>query len=114
MGSSGWADSYIREVELGRTIKFRPTGNSMEPHIKSGQLVQVTPMRHFLDSGHPKVGDIVLCLVNGSQYLHLITKVEKSPLTSSIRRERYEIGNAHGKINGWATKIYGLVTNVED
>jgi hypothetical protein len=37
-------------------------------------------------------GDIVLCKVNGSQYLHLI---------KHIQGDRYQIGNNIGKINGW-------------
>lgn len=38
-----------------------------------------------------KTGDVVLCKVAGSQYLHLIKAIEGS---------RYQIGNNKGKING--------------
>lgn len=34
-------------------------------------LVQVIPIQNFLNSDHNKVGDIVLCVVNDCQYLHL-------------------------------------------
>ena len=50
-------------------------------------------------------GDIVLCKVNGSQYLHLI---------KAIQGDRYQIGNNIGRINGWIGigSIYGICTNI--
>jgi hypothetical protein len=53
-----------------------------------------------------QVGDIVLCKVNGSQYLHLI---------KAIQGARVRIGNNRGRINGWITgnSIYGKCTKVE-
>lgn len=53
------------------------------------------------------MGDIVLCKVNGSQFLHLI---------KAIRGEEFQIGNNRGKINGWVSgaQIYGLCIEVRD
>jgi phage repressor protein C with HTH and peptisase S24 domain len=101
-----WADKYIERLDLGETVQFRPRGNSMEPRIKSGQLVTVDPLmtRDF------KVGDIVLCTVDGKQYVHLVKQIAEAP--SGMRRTL--IGNNHGKINGWASDVYGVVINVED
>jgi hypothetical protein len=52
------------------------------------------------------VGDIVLCKVNGNQYLHLV---------KAIQGARFQIGNNRGRINGWITaaSIYGKCTKVE-
>jgi hypothetical protein len=52
------------------------------------------------------VGDIVLCRVNGSQYLHLV---------KAIHGDRFHVGNNRGGINGWITRrqIYGRLTSVE-
>lgn len=40
----------------------------------------------------------MLCSVHGRQYLHLI---------KAKRGEQYQIGNNHGRINGWTDIIYG-------
>ena len=98
----GWATGYIARLGRGETVSFRPRGDSMRGKISSGQLVTVAP----LGDRALAVGDIVLCKVAGSQYLHLV---------KAIRGERYQIGNNRGRINGWvgASSIYGVVTRVE-
>lgn len=97
-----WATHYIDKLKTGETVQFRPRGNSMKGKIASGQLVTVEPVAGRL----LQKGDIVLCRVNGSQYLHLI---------KAIQGGRYQIGNNIGRINGWVTinSIYGICTNVE-
>lgn len=104
----GWASAYIDELEAGRAVSFRPRGRSMEPRILDGALVTVDP----LVAGKPaKVGDVVLCRVgvgtqHESEYLHLV--VDVSPGTGW-----YQIGNAHGRVNGWTRNVYGIVSRVE-
>ncbi len=97
-----WATSYIEDLKNGKTVQFRPRGNSMKGKVESGQLVTVMP----INGRELQKGDIVLCKVNGSQYLHLI---------KAIQGERFQIGNNIGRINGWITQnsIYGICTNVE-
>ena len=53
-----------------------------------------------------QVGDVVLCKVNGRQYLHLI---------KAIQGGRFQIGNNRGRVNGWVSAgcIYGRLTRVE-
>ena len=74
----------------------------MAPKIKSGQLCAVAPV----DVPSLEVGDIVLCKVKGSEYLHLI---------KAIQGQRYQIGNNRGRINGWISSrsIYGRLLKVE-
>jgi len=98
----GWATGYIARLAEGETVQFRQRGNSMMGKIESGQLCTVVPV----DSGLLKVGDIVLCKVNGRQYLHLVKAIQGS---------RFQIGNNRGRINGWvsAKSIYGRCTQVE-
>jgi hypothetical protein len=76
----------------------------MAGKIESGQLCKVTPID---DYSKLAVGDIVLCKVNGSQYLHLI---------KAIQGPRFQIGNNRGRVNGWITakSIYGKCISVED
>jgi hypothetical protein len=83
-------------------VQFRPRGNSMQGKIDSGQLCTVAPV----DPATLKVGDIVLCKVNGKQYLHLV---------KAIQGNRFQIGNNRGKINGWVSgnSIYGKCVRVE-
>ncbi len=97
----GWADGHITRLSLGETVQFRPRGHSMVGKIDSGQLCTVAPVgEHQL-----AVGEIVLCRVKGSQYLHLI---------KAIQGERYQIGNNRGGINGWVTRrqIFGRLLSV--
>lgn len=97
----GWATRHIQDLKDGKTIQFRPHGNSMIGKINSGDLCTVEPIK-----GDLEVGDIVLCKVYGNQYLHLI---------KAIQGDRYQIGNNHGGINGWVgiNGIYGKCIRVE-
>jgi hypothetical protein len=74
----------------------------MRGKIEPGQLCTVEPV----DPTTLEVGDIVLCKVNGRQYLHLV---------KAIQGDRFQIGNNRGRINGWVSRggIYGKCTRVE-
>jgi hypothetical protein len=98
-----WASDYITRLLAGKTVQFRPRGSSMEGKIGSGQFVTVEPCK----PDDLAKGDIVLCKVGGSQYLHLIKAIEKG---------RFQIGNNFGRINGWisADFIYGKCIKIEN
>lgn len=98
----GWASDHIVRLKNGETVQFRPRGNSMKGKIESGHLCTVEPV----DVAMLKDGDIVLCKVNGQQYLHLV---------KAIQGERFQIGNNRGRINGWVGKnaIFGKCVKVE-
>lgn len=98
----GWATLYIDKLKQNETVSFRPRGNSMKGKIESGQLCTVKPVKEEELSK----GDIVLCKVNGNEYLHLI---------KAIQGKRFQIGNNIGRINGWITfnSIYGKLVKVE-
>ncbi len=74
----------------------------MTGKIESGQLCTVAPV--VADS--LKVGDIVLCKVNGRESIHLI---------KAIQGPRFQIGNNRGRINGWvsANAVFGKCVKVE-
>ncbi len=99
----GWANNHIAKLLAGETVQFRPRGNSMAPKIENGQLCTVVPLGE--DDGLA-IGDIVLCKVNGSQYLHLV---------KAIQGNRVQIGNNRSRINGWTSRqqVFGKLTKVE-
>ena len=99
----GWATGHIERLRGGETVSFRPRGNSMIGKVESGQLCTVEP----IDPADLQVGDIVLCKVNGREYLHLV---------KAIKGERFQIGNNRGRINGWvnASAIFGKCVRIED
>lgn len=99
----GWATSYIAKLKNGETVQFRPRGHSMKGKIESGQLCTVEPIEDFAIL---KKGDIVLCKVGGSQYIHLIKAIDGA---------RFQIGNNRGKINGWVgtNAIFGKCVKIE-
>jgi hypothetical protein len=98
----GWASVHIEQLRNGRTVSFRPRGNSMSGKIESGHLCAVEPV----DPSVLRVGDIVLCKVNGREYLHLI---------KAVQGDRFQIGNNRGRINGWvsAGAIFGRCVKIE-
>lgn len=95
----GWATHAIEELKKGQIITIRPRGNSMNGLISSGSLVEIRPVQE--DDVISK-NDIVLCKVNGKDYLHLVTATKG--------RTQYQIGNNHGRINGWISRknIFGI------
>ena len=100
----GWATPYIVKLKNGETVSFRPRGNSMQGKIESGQLCTVEPISDFESL---QKGDIVLCKVNGKEYIHLI---------KAIQGKRFQIGNNRGRINGWVNtnSIFGKCIKIED
>jgi hypothetical protein len=98
----GWASGYIQKLRAGETVSFRPRGNSMSGKIESGQLCTVAPVKPETLG----VGDIVLCKVNGREYLHLV---------KAIQGPRFQIGNNRGRLNGWVSRngIFGKLIAVD-
>jgi len=99
----GWAAAYIQQLEQGQVVQFRPRGHSMRGKIESGYLCTVVPLSSVETL---EVGDIVLCKVNGAEYLHLV---------KAIRGRQFQIGNNRGGINGWISErsIFGKCVRVE-
>ena len=99
----GWATPYIAKLKNGETVSFRPRGHSMKGKIESGQLCTVEPIADYASL---QKSDIVLCKVNGNEYLHLI---------KAINGARFQIGNNRGRINGWigANSIFGKCIKIE-
>ena len=107
----GWATQYIKQLQEGKSVIFRPRGNSMQGRIESGQEVCVIPLK-WRDGiiELPKVGEIVLCKVRGKEYLHLVKAIRRVETG-----EQYQIGNNKGFINGWTNlnSIYGRVLTID-
>ena len=103
----GWATGHIEKLKQGNTVICRPRGNSMNPKIKSGQKCTIDPIEDYKDV---RKGAIVLCKINGKEYLHLVKAVRTNTFSTS-----YLIGNNQGKDNGWVRRgaIFGLLTKVE-
>ena len=99
-----WATQHIAGLAAGRTVSFRPRGHSMTGIISSGQLVTVAPLA---PDDRIAPGDVVLCKVRGSQYLHLV---------KAVRGDEAQIGNNRGGINGWTPRrnIFGRLVGVAD
>lgn len=96
-----WATEHIKKLQEGQVVFVRPYGGSMQPHVKSGQLVKLVPV---IAETELKAGMIVLCKVGSYDYLHFIKQVSESGTN-------FQIGNAHGRINGWISRsdIYGVL-----
>lgn len=94
------AAEHLRNGETCKVVGF---GQSMTPILKSGQPVICKPVT---EKTKLKKGDIVLCKVKGSYYLHKISAIKNGV--------SYQISNNHGHINGTITKnnIYGIVVEI--
>jgi hypothetical protein len=96
----------------------------MEPLIKSGQLCTCAPT-HGFTAAYVAVGDVVLCKVNGAEYLHKVLQKKEHLKMHEIEeavksgtpndKNDFLIGNNKGGTNGWikGTKIYGKLIKVE-
>lgn len=75
----------------------------MMPRIRSKDLVRL----EAVDRDKLALDDIVLAKVKGRYWLHKITAIDG---------DRIQISNNHGHVNGWTnrTKVYALVTNIEE
>lgn len=99
----GWAAKHIEQLKAGQTIQFRPNGSSMRPIIEPGQLCTVEPTSSL---NYPMVGDVVLCVVKGQEYFHLV---------SAMRGGQVEIRNNRGYSNGWipVDQVFGRLIQIE-
>ena len=73
----------------------------MKPRINDGDLVTIVPCNlASIDED-----EVVLVRLNGNWLLHLVKAIE---------RDRVQIGNNHGKVNGWAGhgSVLGRVTQM--
>ncbi len=96
-------EKHIAELAAGRSVKFRPRGNSMIPRIYSGNEITVEPVQE----SQLKANDIVFCKVKGFYFIHLI---------SAVSNKGFQISNNRGHINGTIkfSQIYGKVTEVRE
>lgn len=85
----------------GKSVLIKGVGNSMTPRLESGQIVRVDPITKDMILSK---GDVVLAKVNGNLFLHKVTAVQQGKTLLYC-----QIGNNHGKINGWTKQIYGKV-----
>lgn len=101
----GMLDTFAARVAAGTEVRFRPTGSSMVPLIRSRQLVTVAPLT---DPAKLEVGDIVLVRVAGTTYLHLVSAVDHA-------NARVQISNNRGRVNGWTghARVFGICIEVE-
>ena len=51
----------MRKLQAGESVAYKSGGNSLAPHVQSGDLCVYTPVREDADVN---VGDIVFCTVN--------------------------------------------------
>ena len=102
----GWAERTIQELQAAamkhhsNRVTVRPKGHSMEPLICSGQAVELCPVRLT----EVQAGDLVLCRVYGSEYLHLVL---------AVGPRGAQIASARGRINGWTRQVFGRVVSVD-
>ena len=90
----------IQKLRDGETIISKEPGNSMLPLLKSKQAVRLQPTT-WEDC---EIGDIVYCSVRGNCFTHLV-KGKNS-------KRGLQIGNNHGRINGWTKSVYGKVIEI--
>lgn len=94
----------LSTLASGRTVTWRPVGNSMRPLICSRQEVTVAPCL----AERLEIGDVVLARVAGHLYLHRVHALDRE-------RGRVQIANNRGRVNGWTpyARVYGILVAVE-
>jgi hypothetical protein len=89
-------------VAQGQEVIYSEGGNSMLPLIKSRQPVTLSPV----DPTLLEKGDIVLVKVGRNVYTHLV---------KAVRPGQVQIGNNHGRINGWTSlsNVFAIVSAID-
>lgn len=90
----------VERLLKGESFVTSEKGNSMVPLIKSGQEHKLAPATWET----VEKGDIVFAKVHGHFYTHLVKAKNDA--------HGCQIGNNHGKINGWTKQVYGKVVEV--
>lgn len=86
-------------------VTWSPHGNSMTPRLISGEEVTVKKVA----AAQVRVGDAVYAKVKGTYYLHLLTAIDET-------KDRYQISNNHGHVNGWVAgkNVFGVLVKIKD
>ena len=92
----GWASHHIQKLQERKTVTFRPRGNSMSGKIENGQIVTVEPVRDCTC----EVGGIVLCKVNGAEYLHLVRRFRANGCRLETTADELMAGRREGMCLG--------------
>lgn len=98
----GWASEHIAKLKMGEPVQFCPFGRSMTGRVTHGQQVTVAPV----DPASLAVDDIVLCSVNGNQYLHLINDAKMVDFKSATTRAASMAGSAQIESMGVSLSIH--------
>lgn len=93
----------IKALEEKGEVIIRCNGNSMRPIIAPKEAIHLRKV----DPSQIRVGDAVFCRINGNLQVHLCSAIDK---------ERFQISNNKGWVNGWirANSIFGLAVQIED
>ncbi|GEN09843.1 hypothetical protein SAMN05443572_107251 [Myxococcus fulvus] len=97
----GWMTDALQALTQGKDITVRPRGGSMRGVIEDNQPVTLAPVSPL----EVRAGDVVFVRWKGGALLHLVK--DATP-------ERVLIGNALGRINGWARRsdVLGRVARI--
>ncbi len=87
-------------LAAGKTVRFRPHGDSMSETIRPGELCTVEP----IGERAVREGDVVLCEVGGRVVLHRVIEMKNG---------FYQIASDH-RINGWVERgaIHGRLVGI--
>lgn len=93
----------IKVLEEKGEVTIRCNGNSMRPIIAPKEAIHLRKV----DPSKIRVNDAVFCRINGNLQVHKVSAIDK---------DRFQISNNHGHVNGWINNkcIYGLAIRIED
>lgn len=95
----------VKILEEKNEVILTCNGNSMTPLLHKGEKITIKKIAH----SQLRKGDAVFVRINRNLQVHKLTAIDEN-------QNRYQIGNAHGHINGWVKShaIYGLAVKVAD
>ena len=103
-------DQLVKEaLQSGKTVKFRSSGNSLDPWVLSNDSCTYAPVT---DPKELRLHDVVFCQVQPCNrfYGHIIKQI-----VEHRGRPRFHISNLRGRVNGTCEMehIYGKLIHVE-
>jgi signal peptidase I len=106
--AAAFASLGVEVLQLGKSLRFRAHGTSMQPLVRDGDLLLVEPV----DANQLRVGDVVFCITHpGHILVHRVVRRFTGREGSSFLVQGDNVTSPDGLIP--QAQVYGRVAGIE-
>lgn len=107
--SMAFAELSTQMLQLGKHLRFRASGSSMQPMVRDGDILLIAP---YAETKSIKIGDVVLSTIDPERVVvHRVVRRQ-----SGRRGYRYLLqGDYASRPDGWVsqTNLFGSLVEIE-